>query len=189
MKIEENVSGSFACFFKDPWIFILAGLIGMALSVVTLGILAPVMALGIAEMFYKTRDGSKAVIDDLFTHMGRTLDLAIQGFLIGVCVLLGCIMLIIPGLLLMALWIYAPYYLVYKNMGIIDSLKASTAAVKKNGLMMHVVIILVTLLVNAIGIQIVIGVLLTYPLVMGFIGFLFSETSEIKESGPVKAGQ
>jgi hypothetical protein len=177
MKIREHSANTMVYFFKDPWTFILAGFIGIVLSVVTLGILGPVMMLGLTEMFYKTRGGKKAVIDDLFIHMDKTLDLAILMFLVFLGVFFGCILLIIPGLILAALWMYAPYYMAFRNMGILDSLKASAFTVNKNGLMTGIVIMLVTTLINAIGGQVILGIFITFPLVCGFFGFLFEEVS------------
>ncbi len=178
MKIQEKVANSFVYFFKEPWTFILAGLVAGLLTVVTIGILGPVMLLGLTEMFYKMRDGVKPTLDDLFIHMDKTLMLAIQGLVMGIAIGLGIVLLIIPGLILAALWMYAPYYMGFKGMGLTESLKASIHTVNKNGLMNHIFIMLVMALVMGIGAQIVIGTLFTFPLTAAFLGFLFEEVKE-----------
>lgn len=178
MKIQENAARTFVVFFKDPWTFIIGTFIALLLSCVTLGILAPVMWLGMGEMFRKTRNGIKASYDDLFIYMDKAIMLAIMCFIMGVGVALGTVLLVIPGVILAALWIYSAYYMAYKGAGIMESFKMSAFIVNKNSLMNHIFMAVGIWLIMAVGGQIVVGIFAAYPLCAGFMSFMFEEISE-----------
>ena len=178
MKIERHAGRAFVIFFKYPWIFILSSLAALALSCATLGILAPVMWLGMGDMFLKADRGEKPSAEDLFNHLNKTLTLDILGMIIGMSVMIGGILLLIPGLIVAALWIYAPYYMAYSETGIMDSLKLSSIAANKNGIFAHITIAVALGLIMSLGFNTVIGALAAYPLCAGFTAFLFDEIKE-----------
>jgi len=175
MKIQATAAKTIVMFFKDPWTFVLAALIALILTFATLGILAPVLWLGMGEMFRMTRDGKKATYDALFIHMDKAIMLAVTGFIMAVCIVIGTALLVVPGVLIAALWMYSSYYMAYKGSGIVDSYKMSTFTVNKNSLMNHVLMAVGLWLIMALGCQIVIGIFVAYPLCAGFMSFVFEE--------------
>ena len=175
MKIQRHAGRAFVVFFRYPWLFILSSLAALALSCATLGILAPVMWLGMGDMFLKADRGEKPSAEDLFNHLNRTLMLDILGIIIGLSVMIGGILLLVPGLIVAALWIYAPYYMANRETGVVESLKLSSVAVNKNGLLAHITIVVTLWLIMSIGFNTVIGALAAYPLCAGFTAFLFDE--------------
>lgn len=175
MNIQRHAGRAFAGFFKYPWIFIISSLAALALSCATLGILAPVMWLGMGEMFLKADKGEKPSAEELFNQLDKTLMLDILGIIIGLSVMIGGILLLIPGLIVAALWIYAPYFMAYRETGILESLKLSSAAAGKNGIFIHITIAVTLGLIMSLGFNTIIGALAAYPLCAGFTAFLFDE--------------
>jgi len=178
MKIKLAVEKPIQALKKEPVFILLAGLTAGMLSSVTLGILYPVMAAGLSNVIIKTSAGEKTDFQDLFKFMNLLAPMFGLGLLIFLMSAAGLVFIIFPGLVIMALFVYAPYYMAFENKGIMDSLKLSAKAVVANNLMGHVVIVLVLWLVNLIGIQILIGWVLTFPLTVGFLYFLFEQTRE-----------
>ncbi len=174
MKIQENAAKTIVMFFKYPWVFIFGALISVILSGATLGILAPCLWLGMGEMFRMARDGKKPTYDALFVHLDKAIMLAVLGFILAVSAGIGMV-LIVPGIMIAALWMYSGYYMAYKGTGIMDSFKLSSAAVNKNNLMTHIMLIIGLWLIMAVGAQLVIGIFVAYPLCAGFMMFLFEE--------------
>lgn len=176
--IQRHLGRVFVVFFKYPWDFILSSLVAILLSCATLGILAPVMWLGMGDMFLRANEGEKPSVEDLFNHLNKTLMLDILSLIISLSIIIGGILLLIPGLLAAAFWLYAPYYMARKESGIMESLKLSSSAVNKHGLFAHVAIAVSLGLVLSIGFNTIIGAFVAYPLCAGFTAFLFSEVRE-----------
>jgi hypothetical protein len=186
MKIKSAVEKSIQALKREPVFILLAGLTAGMLSSVTLGILYPVMAAGLANVVIKTSAGEKADFQELFKFMNMLAPMFGLGLLMFLMSAAGLIFILFPGLIIMALFVYAPYYMAFENQGIMDSLKLSAKAVIANSLMGHVVIVLVLWLVNLIGIQILVGWVLTFPLTVGFLYYLFEQT---KKAGSLAAQQ
>ncbi|PKL92785.1 MAG: hypothetical protein CVV21_00110 [Candidatus Goldiibacteriota bacterium HGW-Goldbacteria-1] len=178
MKIKLAVEKPIQALKKEPVFILLAGLTAGMLSSVTLGILYPVMAAGLANVIIKISAGEKADFQDLFKFMNLLAPMFGLGLLIFIMSAAGLVFIIFPGLLIMALFVYAPYYMAFENQGIMASLKLSAKAAIANNLMGHVVIVLVLWLINLIGIQMLAGWILTFPLTVGFLYFLFEQTKK-----------
>jgi len=63
-------------------------------------------------------------------HFWRFVGLSVC---VGILVLLGLILFIVPGLILFKRYFLAPFYLVHRNMGIAEAMKQSAADTKKYG--------------------------------------------------------
>lgn len=178
MNIQRSAGRTFVVFFKYPWQFILYSLAAMLLSAVTLGILAPAMWLGMGGMFLRAADGVKPSAEGLLKYIDKTLTLALLGFIAGISIMTGLILLLIPGFILAALWFYAPYYMADSGTGIMESLKLSAFTVNKNSLFGHVALVVSLALILAVGFNTVVLSLAAYPLCAGFSAFLFKSVKE-----------
>jgi uncharacterized membrane protein len=132
------------------------------------------MWLGMGEIFKKFRTGGEISNSDLFMHLDKAVMLAVEGFILAVCIGIGYI-LIVPGVIMGALFIYALYFMAYKGTGIIDSIKLSSFTVNKNDLMAHIVVTLVIGLILSVGFSTVIGAVIAYPLCAGFMALMFED--------------
>jgi uncharacterized membrane protein len=178
VKFQENIAKAFVVFFKDPWTFIFATLFALLLTCVTLGILGPVMWLGMGEMFKKVKNGGKAAYEELFVHMDKAIMLAVLGLLIAICVGLGTVLLIVPGIMIGTLCIYCLYFMAEKGFGIMDSVKMSASAVLKNNFMNHILMTVAIWMVLSLGGSIFIGIVVAYPLCAGFTAFMFEQVKD-----------
>lgn len=178
MNIKETAKTTYDIFIKEPKKFIIATLIALLITIVTLGILAPVMWLGMGEMFRKTKASEATSYDNLFIYLDKAIILAVLSFIVFICIAIGTVMLLVPGVIIAAIWMYSTYYMVNNNTGIWASLKSSALTINKNNLMNHIVVAICIWLIMAIGTKIVIGILVTYPLCAGFMMLLFDEEKE-----------
>lgn len=162
--------------FKTHWVVLVTGtLVVFALGFITLGLLFGPLAAGLGSMFIKAKAGKKPVFNDLFQFNSKFIPMAIMGLLIGIAVSFGLALLILPGLLLAALWMYSIYAMAYDGKSIGESMKASWQMVLKTGLWQHVVILLVIGALNSIGGAIVAGILVTFPLSIGFLALTYED--------------
>lgn len=173
MHYEKAVNKSIDV-FKDNWVVLVVGtLVVFALGFITLGLLFGPLTAGLGAMFLKAKEGKKPVFNDLFQFNSKFIPMAIMGLLIGIAVFFGLVLLIVPGILLATLWMYAIYAMAYDNKGIGDSMKASWDMVMKNGIWQHVVILLAIGIFNSIGGAVMVGTLITFPLSIGFLAMIY----------------
>jgi hypothetical protein len=175
MNYEKTVNQAIDVYKKNWVILAVSTLVVFALGCITLGLLfGPLMA-GLGAMFLKAKKGRKPVFDDLFQFNGKFVGLAVMGLLAFLGIMLGCVLLVLPGLLLATLWMYSIFAMAYDNKGIIESMKTSWAIVSKNGIWQQLVVLLAIGLLNSIGAAFVVGSLITFPLSTGFLAILYDE--------------
>lgn len=91
------------------------------------------MGVGFVKIILKLVDGEEAKYGDLFSKdIMIILKLIVMGIVTGVIVVLGFIFLIVPGLILAVRLSLSTYYLIDKNLGPIEAMKASWNATRGN---------------------------------------------------------
>ncbi|MFP4465627.1 MAG: hypothetical protein ACLFP1_01085 [Candidatus Goldiibacteriota bacterium] len=178
MRIKENVNQVFKVMMDQPLVVFVGALIAMVVSAVTFGLITLVMFTGLALVFIKAKKGEIPTFNDLFAYLGKVWPLVGLWLLMVLGIGAGLIVLIIPGILIMTLWIYAPFYLAFKDAGVMDSLKMSSRTVMAKGFVPHILMVLVLLLINLLGGQLIIGSIITFPLTVGFLVYLFQDYTE-----------
>lgn len=175
MNYEKAVNKSIDV-FKEHWVVLVVGtLVVFALGCITLGLLFGPLSAGLGSMFLKAKAGKKPVFNDLFQYNSKFILMAIMGLIVGIAVCFGLVLLIVPGILLATLWMYAIYAMAYDNKGIGDSMKSSWDMVMKTGMWQHVVILLAIGIFNSIGGAVVVGTLITFPLSIGFLAMVYED--------------
>ncbi len=179
MDIEKLLKDSWEIFQKNIVAFIVGTFIVMipsilASSIPIIGLIfliaMPPLAYGLTSMAIKATKGETVEINDISIALKDTdrlvqsLILAIVG---GILVVIGLILLIIPGLVLAVLFTYSMILLVIRGYGAIDALKESVEIVKNN-VGDTIIIVLIVAVLNIIGgiihISVIpIGTLLTMP--------------------------
>lgn len=177
MDIDKAIKQAIAAIKKEPLTIFGASLAAIVLSALTAGLLMPFLFTGMGLIFLKIQRNEEVSLnklgESLFFYSGKIMLLLAQGLIIFFTALLGMI-LIVPGLFVMTVWIYAPFYLAYSGKGIGESLRLSYRVVMKSGFAAHFVIMLCLVLVNLIGVKLFfIGAMITVPLTMGFLVYLF----------------
>ena len=145
-------------------VFLLAAVLFDLLSMFSLLILAGPLWGGIVLMSLRcmSEPKSEARLGDMFGAFYRFGPLVGLFFLQLIPILLGYAMLIIPGVLLTALWMFPTYLMVDRNLGVFDSLGTSARIVIRRGFWINVA---AAFLIAAIGLG---------PMLIPYAGWLVS---------------
>jgi hypothetical protein len=175
MDINKIFEDAWKLFVKDIAPLIIGAFLALLLTIVSLGILAGPMAGGLYRMVARrVREGRQADVGDVFSAFDRFWTLFAAALVISILVAIGLVFFILPGLLLAAIWLYVPLFIVDKGMGLGEAMSASRERVSANGLWLHVGIVLLIGLISAVVGNIVgIGFLLTWPLTVTFVTAMY----------------
>ncbi|WP_135613008.1 YciC family protein [Methanococcoides sp. AM1] len=117
---------------------------------------------GLAYMAVKGMGGEKVEINDLFEGFNNFVKSWVFFILFAIIVGIGFMFLVLPGIVLSILMIYALPLLVIKGYGVMDSIKESIEISKKN-FADTLVLAIILWVISAIGGMIYVGSLLTTP--------------------------
>lgn len=160
---------NFESLFKQTWGQFIEKIVKLVLFVIVGGflsltiILIPCIAGGITrELLKVVREGKEPEFSQLwnFEAYGQILLFLIVG---GFLIMIGYILLIIPGILFTVWWMYSLYFIVDKGMDFWSAMSASKKLVGKTGFWNNLGLLIIMTVLNAIGNSVVIGGLLTTP--------------------------
>jgi len=182
--------------FTDAWevykvnilILILSALIFQVISLFTLLILSGPLFGGYCLMTMNAmrKADKKVELNDMFKMLGKFWPLLGLFFLQGIAIFAGLLLLIVPGILLMALWLYTYFIMVDKNKGVMDSLKASWNLVKGKGLWINLALAIIYLVLSGVSGQIpVVGWLMN--IIMVPFGLLLITSAYLQQTVQVAA--
>src|SRR5688572_18047486 len=122
-------SRSWQLFQQNALTFILASLLVMVLSVVSVGILIGPLSIGYIEMVRKAGRNESVQVGDVF----RGFDFFLPGFvatlLIGLAVFVGCILLLLPGIAVAILTAFTLHAIAFENLGVMAAISRSVKLV------------------------------------------------------------
>ncbi len=135
---------------------LLSVLIFQVISLFTLLILAGPLFGGYCLMAMNAirREDKKIELNDMFKMFTKFWPLVGLFFLQGLAVFSGFILLIIPGIILMTMWLYTYFFMVDQDKGVIDSLKASWKLVIDRGFWMNLALAAIYILLSSLSGQI-----------------------------------
>ncbi|MGC8927969.1 MAG: zinc ribbon domain-containing protein [Myxococcota bacterium] len=161
-------------FVKDIVPLIVGGLIAGILSVVTLGILAGPLYGGLTKMVIRrVRENRPAEIGDVFSAMDQFGTLFLTTLVIGIILIIGFALCIIPGLLLSTIWIYVIVLIVDKKLSMGEAMSGSKSLVMQVGFGMHLIMVLIFGLISGILSITYIGGLVASPFVLVVICVMY----------------
>lgn len=121
------------------------------------------MGAGFIHIYLGLLDGKKGTVGELFTHTDEFLPLLIVNVAVGIAVVVGSILLIIPGVIAAIFLMFAQYLVVDKKMKPMEALKQSMHMAKPNFWML-LGLLIVVLVFNTLGaMALLVGVLVTGP--------------------------
>ena len=155
-------------------------LVMIVVGVLTLGILAPVMMAGyVQSMLMLLREKKEPKIQDLFSQMKLFLPLLLFGIVIFLGVMIGMMLLILPGILLVLAVMFSCFYMLPlmtdQNLGLIDAIKKSYALAMEGKRLDHIVAAVIFFAIVSIGGSVFIGALLTQPFATIFFASVYEE--------------
>jgi hypothetical protein len=161
--MEQNQLDIKTC-FTQAWdvykvnilMFLVSAVIFQVISLFTLLILSGPLFGGYCLMTLNAMrsEDKKIELNDMFKMFSRFGLLIGLFFLQGIAIFAGLLLLIIPGILLMTMWLYSYFMLVDKNKGVIDSLKASWNMVKEKGLWINLSLAIIYIVLTGLSGQI-----------------------------------
>lgn len=163
--VQDSLRESWEAFKQDGVLYILANLVVALVSVVSLGILAAPLTVGMIDVIRKRRRGEPAKVSDVFSGFSRFGASFVAMLLVFLGVMVGMILLIVPGIIFAFLCAFTLHGIAYRGLGAVDAIKHSFRAVKSNALAVAVMM-LVALVINAVGGLVWVGTLLTGPFTM-----------------------
>lgn len=159
---------------------ILMTLVMFGITIITLGILAPVMMAGyLQSLLLLLRTGREPDIRDLFSQMRLFAPLLAFSIVVVLITLVGFMLLIIPGFLITFALCYVCIYMLPlmtdRQLGLLDALQQSYTMAVKDNPSEHLVVVVLYLCVLAIGGSIAIGSIFTTPFAALFIMSVYDE--------------
>ncbi|HVT00976.1 MAG TPA: DUF975 family protein [Patescibacteria group bacterium] len=151
-------------------------LIGFILALIG-WILQFAVSLGVIGVALKVYDRKKVQYSNLFDYIHLIIPYVVAGFIYGVIVLVGLILLIVPGIIWGIKYRYFVYFMVDKNKGPIDALKAS-AKITKGQKWNLFLLGLMLLGLNVLGaLALLVGLFVTIPATIMAEAYVFRKLS------------
>ena len=159
---------------------VLLTLVMIAISTLTLGILAPVLMAGYTQTLLQLmRSGREPRVQDLFTHMNLFLPLLGFGIAVFLATAIGFMLLFLPGIVVLAAVAFCCIYMIPlmtdNGLGLVEAVKESYAMARRGALVDHVVVVILFTAISMIGGTVFIGVLFTQPLAILFLLSTYEE--------------
>jgi hypothetical protein len=135
---------------------LLSALIFQVISLFTLLVLSGPLFGGYCLMALNAmrKADKKIELNDMFKMLNKFWPLLGLFFLQGIAIFAGLLLLIIPGILLMTMWLYSYFIMVDQNKGVMDSLKASWNLVKEKGLWINLALAVIYVVLSGVSGQI-----------------------------------
>lgn len=167
--IYQIVQGAVQGFFGEG---LLASLVSLGFTVLTL-----FFQIGFIKIILKLIDGHKAEISELWAYPQYLLRMIGATIVYTIIVVIGFILLIIPGIYLALRLQFYSYYIVDKNAGAMDSLRMSWKATDKNVINIFLFMLLI-LGLNILGaLALLVGLLITIPVSIIAVSLLYRKLS------------
>jgi hypothetical protein len=164
--------------FILPLIFLT--LVWLAVSIITLGILAPVTFAGyVHAILLMVRQGREPKLQDIFSQMHLLIPLL--GFALVVVILsaIGFMLFVLPGIIIglgiSFICLYMIPLMTDQGLGVVDAVKLSTAMTTQEKPVEHLIVLLIIWAVTAVGSSFLIATLFTQPFATIFLVSVYEE--------------
>ena len=169
MNFKEMLESTLNQSLKNAIALIIMTLVFVGASVMSLGILVPVMLAGYTQsMLNMIRTGKEPGPRDLFSQMHLFLPLLLFSLLLVVAIAIGLLLFVIPGLILI---IAATFFLIYmvplmvdQDMGLLEAAKESIRLVGQTSFLDHLIVVIIYSVIQSLGGSTLLGTLITIPI-------------------------
>ena len=145
---------------------------GMLPSLVTIPVLYPILA-GITLLGIHRSVDADISASSIFNHFGKIIPFSLLGMLMSIMIMLGYLLLIIPGIYLSIAYLMAIALMVDKDLGVWEAMEASRKAVSKHWFKVFFLYFLLMLLFMVAAIPFLIGLIWVLPLFSILHGVLY----------------
>ncbi len=120
--------------------------------------------------------------NEIFAYFAYVVPLVVAGILMTICMMLGFILLIIPGIYLSVAYMFTVPLIVEKNLGAWEAMETSRKAVTRHWFKFFLILIVMTVIFIVSAIPLGIGLIWTYPMFIAVMGILYRETFGVAQS-------
>lgn len=174
VDIGKLFQRSWGLFQSKPVEHLLASLVVLVLSMLTLGLLVGPLSVGQIRMIEKHQRGEPIAVGDVFAGFSSFGSSLLTSVIMLVGVFVGMLLLVLPGLLVALAWGFALWFVALEDASPTAALSGSWQLLKTHTVSVIVIFILLGV-VNAVASSIVLGTLLTAPLSMIFATLAYQE--------------
>ena len=174
MDFKEHLERTWKIFtaFLPQLLLTTLGLIGI--SIITLGILAPVATAGyMHSLLLALREERKPEIGDLFSQMRLFLPLLGFSLAAGIALLVGFALLVLPGIIMVLALVFFCLYMIPlmtdREMGLIEAVKESGRMALEEPVAEQVAVVALYIAISAVGQSFILTALFTQPFATLFI--------------------
>lgn len=183
MDFKKHLENAWNQTLRHLVMLILMTLVMSVVSVLTLGILAPVMLAGYFQSILSMmRDGREPGIQDLFSQMNLFLPLLGFSILVFIAITVGFMLFVLPGIAVVCAVAFGCLYMLPlmtdQRLGLVDAVKKSWQMAMQGNVADHVVVVILFIGLIAIGSSVFIGTLLTQPFATVFVISVYLERVE-----------
>ena len=164
-------------FAQKPVEHVLVSLIVAVLGMLTLGVLLGPLYVGQLRMIEKQQRGENISVQDAFSGFDSFAGALLVTLCIFVCASLGMIFLVLPGLVVIAGWSFAYYFVARDRASASEALAGSWNLLKSQTASVLLVLLLV-IVVNCVAATFVLAALLAAPLSAIFCTLAFQDMTE-----------
>jgi uncharacterized membrane protein len=147
----------FAGLLKESWEKFFTEIVPLVLFTLVGGllcftiILIPTVAGGWVRGFLAyAREGASPSFEELW-NFDDYLPIALMILLASIGISIGYMLLFIPGVIFSVWWLYAMFFLLDRDMGVVEAFGASKEAVTHDGFVNHLVIFLILVVLGMLG--------------------------------------
>lgn len=160
--VQDTLTEAWRLFHHDFVLYILAGLLTIAVSIVSLGLLSGVVSVGFVKLVEKRRRGEDGFPTDVFDGFSQFGECLLASVLIGLGILIGMILFVLPGLLFGLAMLFTYPAIAIDTETATGGMAKSYSIIKENFSLAAVFLVIVVVL-SSIGGAVVFGTLLTLP--------------------------
>ncbi len=191
MDFKSHLEEAWKMMLKHIAALIFLTLAAAAVSVISFGILAPVVLAGYMHaILLLLREDREPKVQDVFSQMGLFLPLLLFGVTVTVLAMIGLALLFLPGVLfLLAASFFCLYMLPLmtdRGLGLLDAIKESYSMVTRDGINDHVIVFILFAGLSAVGGTVLLGSLFTLPLATLFLMSVYQSLAGAEAESPAE---
>ena len=142
MNFQAYLLDTYRIIKEEPVILILGGLVVQLLTMLSMGILAgPFLGGYILLIIYFLRENKKPSFNDIFSGL-QEFGKLFPYFLVLLLIIVGFMLLILPGFLFATWWLYVLPLMVDRKISFSEAMRISMNKVNETGFLMHLVFLL-----------------------------------------------
>ena len=172
MDFRKHLETAWNLTLKHIVALILMTVVSLAVSLLTIGVLGPVVMAGfIHSIILMLREERAPRIEDLFSQMRLFLPLLALFIAVAIAIMVGTMFFILPGLAIALAATFGCLYVLPlmtdRRMGLIEAVKASWQMALQDSVADHIVVVILFMGLMAVGGSVFFGILFTQPFAMG----------------------